>query len=67
MGILQVYPCKKKKLIIKKPEEFKDNWADNLESNDKKIVKEYFDKFEELQDKVGFINFIVPQSLGAFT
>ena len=23
------------------------------------IVKEYFDKFEELQDKVGFINFIV--------
>ena len=27
--------------------------------DDKKIIKEYFDKFEELQDKIGFVNFVV--------
>ena len=41
------------------PSEFKDNWSDILETEDKKIIKEYFDKFEELQDKIGFINFVV--------
>ena len=30
-----------------------------METEDKIIIKEYFDKFEELQDKVGFINFVV--------
>ena len=62
-GHITSLPLQKKKLVIKKAEEFKDNWADNLDSNDKKIVKEYFDKFEELQDKVGFINFIVGKPL----
>ncbi len=49
----------KKKPEIKKANEFNDNWSDVLEIGDKKIIKEYFDKFEELQDKVGFINFVV--------
>ena len=50
---------KKKKLSIKKASEFKDNWSDILETKIKKVIKEYFDKFEELQDKIGFINFVV--------
>ena len=58
-GDIKSLPLKKKQLMIKKASEFKDNWSDILEIEDKKIIKEYFDKFEELQDKVGFINFIV--------
>jgi len=52
-------PVPKFPLLIKKPEEFNDNWSDILEKEDKKIVSSYFDKFEELQDKIGFINLIV--------
>ena len=52
-------PLKKKKLIIKKAEEFNDKWSDVLETEDKKIINEYFNKFEELQRKIGFINFII--------
>lgn len=52
-------PLKKKKLLVKKASEFKDNWADVLEAEDKIIIEGYFNKFEELQNKVGFINFIV--------
>jgi len=47
------------KFIIKKPEEFNDNWSDNLSKEDIKLVSEYFDKFEELKNKIGFINFTV--------
>ena len=47
------------KLSVKKSTEFNDNWSDNLEISDKKIISEYFDKFQELKDKIGFINFIV--------
>ena len=50
---------KKKKLIIKNSNEFKDNWSEILEPEDKKIINDYFDKFELLKDKIGFINFIV--------
>ena len=52
-------PLRKKKLIIKKAEEFNDKWSDVLETEDKKIINEYFNKFEELQRKIGFINFII--------
>jgi hypothetical protein len=52
-------PLKKKKLIVKKASEFKDNWSDVLEAEDKITIEGYFNKFEELQNKVGFINFIV--------
>ena len=58
-GDIQSLPLKKKKLVVKNSSEFKDNWSDVLETEDKKIIKNYFDKFEELQDKVGFINFII--------
>ena len=49
----------KEELIVKKSQDFKDNWADVLEVDDKKIINDYFNKFEELQNKIGFINFIV--------
>ena len=52
-------PLKQKNLMVKKVSEFKDNWSDVLEAEDKTIIKEYFSKFEELQNKVGFINFII--------
>ena len=48
---------KKSPISLKKPEEFGDNWSDVLEKNDKNIILKYFDKFEELKDKIGFINF----------
>ena len=52
-------PLKKKKLVVKKAGEFNDNWSDVLEAEDKIIIEGYFNKFDELQNKVGFINFIV--------
>ena len=48
----------KEEIGVKKSQDFKDNWADVLEVMIK-IIKEYFDKFEELQDKIGFVNFVV--------
>ena len=50
---------KKNKLKIKNSIDFEDNWSDNLDKNDNKIISEYFQKFEELKDNIGFINFIV--------
>ena len=44
---------------MKNATEFKDNWSEIYENDDKKIIIEYFDRFEELQDKIGFINFVV--------
>ena len=58
-GNIKNLNLKKEKVIDKKASEFKDNWSDILETEDKKVIKEYFDKFEELQDKIGFINFVV--------
>ena len=58
-GDIKSLPLKKKKLNVKNASEFKDNWSEVLESDDKKIIIEYFHKFEELQDKIGFINFVV--------
>ena len=45
--------------IIKKSSQFDDNWNDSLEFEDKKIIKNYFAKFEVLRKNIGFINFIV--------
>ena len=58
-GEIKSLPLKKKKLLVKNASDFKDNWSEILEADDKKVIIEYFDKFEELKDKVGFINFIV--------
>ena len=50
---------KKSAILIKKPKEFNDNWSDVLEKDDQKIVSDYFSKFKELENKIGFINLIV--------
>ena len=36
-----------------------DSWSDELEKNDKAIIKKYFLKFYHLKKKFGFINFLV--------
>ena len=36
----------KKKLEVKAPEIFGDNWKDELSVSDKNVIKDYFDKFE---------------------
>ena len=50
---------KRKKLEIKQPEFFGDNWKDELEIEDKKIIEDYFRKFLSFQNKVEFISFTV--------
>ena len=50
---------KKKKLQIKDSEKFADNWNDQLDFEDKKIIKNYFLKFQLLNEKIGFLNFRV--------
>ena len=42
---------------IKPSSYFGDNWIDELEENDKKILTDYFEKFYHLKMKFGFINF----------
>ena len=49
----------KKALDIKAPELFGDNWTDELNNSEKKIVEDYFNKFLSFHDKIGFITFIV--------
>jgi len=39
------------------PKKFGDNWSDELNDDDKIILKNYFLKFDHLKKKFGFINF----------
>ncbi len=48
-----------KKIIVKKPEDFGDNYSDQLNKEDKDLVKNYFDKFENIKVNFGFLQFIV--------
>jgi len=49
----------RKKLQIKPPEAFGDNWSEELSKSDKKIVESYFNKFLSFKKKIGFISLIV--------
>lgn len=44
---------------IYKPEEFGDNWADELEKEDLTKIDAYFNQIEVLKSRIGFIEFIV--------
>lgn len=44
---------------IYKPEEFGDNWADELEKSDLDKIHEYFVKIEALKSGIGFIELLV--------
>ena len=50
---------KKKKLEIKSSSLFGDNWKDELNISDKKIIEDYFNKFLSFKEKIGFISFVV--------
>ena len=43
----------------KSPEEFGDNWHDQLNKSDENLLNDYFLKFDHLKKKFGFINFRV--------
>ena len=43
----------------KSPEEFGDNWHDQLNKSDENLLNDYFLKFDHLKKKFGFINFHV--------
>ena len=49
----------KKKLEVKAPEIFGDNWKDELSVSDKNVIKDYFDKFLSFRNKLGFLSFKV--------
>ncbi len=52
---------KPKKIIaaVKKPEEFGDNYSDELEKNDLDIIKKYFFRKDFINNYFGFMNFKV--------
>lgn len=46
-------------VTVKNPEEFGDNWSDELTAEDKRKIEEYFARKEPVQRYFGFINFRV--------
>ena len=50
---------KKKILEPKSPKIFGDNWKDELNASDKKIIENYFNQFVSFKEKIGFISFVV--------
>ena len=47
---------------IKNPEDFGDNWNDDLNSEDKKVIEDYFEQFDHLKNNFGFIGFKIGRS-----
>ena len=45
--------------VLHKPEEFGDSWSDELSSEDRRVIDEYFHGKEMLHDMLGFISFEV--------
>ena len=56
-------PLKKKNLMVKKASEFKDNWSDVLEAEDKIIIKEYLWKFEELKNSLALLILLLEKKI----
>ena len=46
-------------VTLKGPEEFGDNWSDELEADDKALITEYFSRKERIQSYFGFVTFNV--------
>ena len=55
-NFLEINP-EENKNEVKTAKDFGDNWSDQLESDDKKCLSDYFEKFYHLKKKFGFINF----------
>ena len=47
---------------IKSPENFGDNWSDDLTKEDENLIKNYFTKFEFVKKKFGFFSFKIGNS-----
>ena len=45
--------------VVRKPEEFGDNWADRLTGEDKQLIRSYFLSKEVITQKFGFLRFRV--------
>ena len=58
---LKINP-KKNKLNIAQPENFGDNWSDDLDTNDKEKIKKYFKQFDQIKNKFGFLSFKIGKS-----
>jgi len=43
----------------KPPEVYGDNWSDELEIEDRRVIDEYFLRKESIQTRIGYVNFIV--------
>ena len=58
---LETYQNDIKPIIVKpkKPEEFGDNWSDELTQYDKKVIRAYFEEKEMIKLSFGFISFVV--------
>lgn len=46
-------------VTVRKPEDFGDNWSDELEKNDISLIEKYFQEKELVRKRLGFIKFIV--------
>jgi len=44
---------------IKDPEYFGDNWSDELDKSDEAVISNYFNKFEHVKKKFGFLSFVI--------
>ena len=47
---------------LKSEKIYGDNWSDNLDNDDKKIIEKYFKSFEHLKSRIGFLNFQIGKS-----
>jgi len=44
---------------IKDPEHFGDFWSDQLDKSDEEVISNYFNKFEHVKKKFGFLSFVI--------
>ena len=58
-GLFDSYNPEKLKITVKLPEVFEDNWNDELEETDRKLINDYFSRKDRIQNYFGFLNFNV--------
>jgi hypothetical protein len=56
---IETYLPEELPVILKAPEEFGDNWSDELEIEDKALITDYFARKERIQNYFGFVGFNV--------
>ena len=53
------YPHEVHTAPVRRPEDFGDNWSDQLDKDDHKAIAEYFSRKDRVLDYFGFVNFEV--------